>query len=52
MITPKSLETMPERVPNLRGTHLIANAGHFVQQEQPDPVNDVLIRFLRSELGS
>jgi len=52
MITPKSLETMPERVPNLRGTHLIANAGHFVQQEQPDAVNDVLIRFLRSELGS
>jgi pimeloyl-ACP methyl ester carboxylesterase len=52
IITPKSLETMPERVPNLRGTHLIANAGHFVQQEQPTAVNELLLAFLRSELGS
>lgn len=52
MITPKSLETMPDRVPELRGTHLIANAGHFVQQEQPEAVNDALLAFLRSELRS
>jgi pimeloyl-ACP methyl ester carboxylesterase len=51
IITPKSLETMPERVPNLRGVHLIANAGHFVQQEQPEAVNEVLLAFLRTELG-
>jgi len=48
IITPKSLETMPERVPNLRGTHLIPNAGHFAQQEQPAAVNDRLSEFLKS----
>jgi pimeloyl-ACP methyl ester carboxylesterase len=46
MITPKTLETMPARVPNLQGTHLIPNAGHFAQQEQPDAVNDALLAFL------
>ena len=50
IITAKSLETMPERVPNLRGTHLIANAGHFAQQEQPEAVNAALVDFLRGEL--
>ena len=50
IITPKSLETMPMRVPNLRGTHLVENAGHFVQQEQPEAVNEALLEFLRSEL--
>jgi len=51
IITPKSLETMPGRVPKLRDMHLIANAGHFVQQEQPDAVNEALLRFLRGELS-
>lgn len=52
MITPKSLGTMPDRVPNLRGTELIPNAGHFAQQEQPQAVNAALLDFLRSELGA
>jgi len=39
---------MPTRVPNLRGTHLIPNAGHFAQQEQPEAVNDALLTFLAS----
>jgi pimeloyl-ACP methyl ester carboxylesterase len=51
IITPKSLETMPDRVPNLRGTHLIAEAGHFAQQEQPKAVNELLLAFLRGELS-
>jgi pimeloyl-ACP methyl ester carboxylesterase len=46
IITPKSLETMPARVPKLRGTHLIPSAGHFAQQEQPTPVNEALLAFL------
>jgi pimeloyl-ACP methyl ester carboxylesterase len=49
IITPKSLETMPNRVPNLRGTHLIPGAGHFAQQEQPEAVNEALLGFLRGE---
>jgi pimeloyl-ACP methyl ester carboxylesterase len=46
IISPKTLETMPTRVPNLRDTILIPNAGHFAQQEQPDPVNKALQNFL------
>lgn len=48
MITPKSLETMPDRVPDLRGIHLIADAGHFAQQEQPQAVNARLLEFLET----
>ncbi len=46
IITPKTLETMPKRVPNLRGTHLIPNAGHFAQQERPNALNPPLLSFL------
>jgi pimeloyl-ACP methyl ester carboxylesterase len=46
IITPKTLATMPARVPNLQGSHLIPNAGHFAQQEQPEAVNDALLTFL------
>ena len=48
IITAKTLETMPARVSDLRGTELIPGAGHFVQQEQPRAVNDALLKFLRS----
>lgn len=47
IITPKTLETMPARVPNLEGTHLIPNAGHFAQQEQPAALNPLLLTFLK-----
>ncbi len=48
IITPKTLETMPERVSDLRGIELIPNAGHFAQQEQPEAVNRHLLGFLNS----
>jgi pimeloyl-ACP methyl ester carboxylesterase len=48
IISPKTLETMPARVPNLRGTHLIANAGHFAQQEAPQALNPPLLTFLKT----
>jgi pimeloyl-ACP methyl ester carboxylesterase len=28
------------------GTHLVGGAGHWVQQEQPEEVNKLLIAFL------
>jgi pimeloyl-ACP methyl ester carboxylesterase len=31
------------------GCHLLDGAGHWVQQEQPDRVSDLLIRFLRQQ---
>ena len=46
IVTAKSLETMPERLTDLRGIELIENAGHFAQQEQPEAVNEALLRFL------
>jgi len=46
IISPKTLETMPTRVPNLRDTILIPNAGHFAQQEQPNHLNKALLNFL------
>jgi pimeloyl-ACP methyl ester carboxylesterase len=48
IVTPKSLETMPNRLTDLRGTHLIPNAGHFAQQEQPETVNALLLEFLKA----
>jgi len=48
LITPRTLETMPSRVTDLRGIELLADAGHFVQQEQPETVNRHLLGFLTS----
>ena len=31
----------------MRGVHLIDGAGHWVQQEQPDRVGQLLLEFLR-----
>lgn len=45
--TPGSLERMRERAcTRLLGTHLIDGAGHWVQQEEPERVSDLLLRFL------
>ena len=33
---------------NMLGCHLVHGAGHWVQQEQPEAVNRLLLRFLRS----
>ena len=33
--------------PHWRGAHLVDGAGHWVQQEQPDDVNRLLLEFLR-----
>ncbi len=36
-----------QNVPNLKELVLVPGAGHWVQQERPNEVNDALIRFLR-----
>jgi pimeloyl-ACP methyl ester carboxylesterase len=36
---------------NYRGTHLIDGAGHWVQQEQPEALTNLLLDFLRSVAG-
>jgi pimeloyl-ACP methyl ester carboxylesterase len=48
--TPGSLERMRESAcTRMLGTHLIDGAGHWVQQEQPEKVVDVLLQFLRQQ---
>ncbi len=45
---PGAIEAMAERVcTDFRGVHLVEGAGHWVQQEQPDAVVDLVLRFLR-----
>lgn len=46
---PGALETMEIRASiDYRGTHLIKNAGHWVQQEQPDAVLEVIWTVLET----
>ena len=33
----------------MAGCHLIEGAGHWVQQEQPERVSELLIEFLQSQ---
>jgi hypothetical protein len=37
---------------HVEGVHLIEGAGHWVQQEQREPVNTVLLDFLRPPRAS
>ena len=50
--TPGALEAMRNRVcMQMSGVQLIDGAGHWVQQEQPERVSELLIRFLREQPG-
>jgi len=42
-----AVERQQEWLPGLTGTHLIEGCGHWVQQERPDEVNDLLVGWLR-----
>jgi pimeloyl-ACP methyl ester carboxylesterase len=49
--SPGALEIMQTRAcSDFRGVHLVPGAGHWVQQEQPDAVVELTLRFLRGEL--
>ena len=48
MIPPEALDIMKRRVPGLRGIEIVPDAGHFVQQEQPQAVNAAIVKFLDS----
>lgn len=40
------VDALPRTVPGHRGTTIVPNAGHWVQQEAPGIVNEVLLDFL------
>jgi pimeloyl-ACP methyl ester carboxylesterase len=47
---PGAIERMQESAcTRMRGCHLIDGAGHWVQQEQPERVSELLIEFLREQ---
>ena len=35
-----------ETLPELRGSHILPGTGHWVQQERPDDINNLLLGFL------
>ena len=46
--SPGNLEKMRTTVcTHMAGVHLLAGAGHWVQQEQPEKVSELLLQFLR-----
>ena len=46
--SPGALERMQTSAcTDMRGVHLLDGAGHWVQQEQPEQVNGLLLEFLR-----
>ena len=47
---PGNFERMQEGAcPQMLGCHLIDGAGHWVQQERPERVSELLIEFLRRQ---
>jgi len=47
---PGSVEGMQEKAcTRMLGVHLIDDAGHWVQQEQPEQVSELLVQFLRHQ---
>jgi pimeloyl-ACP methyl ester carboxylesterase len=51
MIRPDALDILRSRSRDLRQVSIIADAGHFVQQEQPDATNIAILSFLESVRG-
>ncbi len=41
------IEGLPRMLPGLRGSHILAGAGHWVQRERAAEVNELLIAFLK-----
>jgi pimeloyl-ACP methyl ester carboxylesterase len=48
MIRPDAIDIMRSRCADLRQVDIIPDAGHFVQQEQPDATNAAISRFLET----
>jgi len=42
------IDAYPQTLPGLRGCHVLEGAGHWIQRERADRVNELLLGFLRS----
>jgi len=48
--TPGAFESMQKAAcTQMESVHLVGGAGHWVQQEQPEAVTQLLLRFLRNQ---
>lgn len=45
VVAPQHIEAMRRHVPDL-DLHMLENCGHWTQQEQPDAVNELILRWL------
>ena len=43
-----AISRFPNTLPALRGSHILPGCGHWVQQERPSEVNDLLLEWLKS----
>jgi pimeloyl-ACP methyl ester carboxylesterase len=43
----RAIEHFPETLPGLRGSHILPECGHWVQQERADDVNQLLVGWLK-----
>ena len=43
-----AVDKFSHTLPGLRGSHLLDGAGHWIQRERPEAVNELLVGFLRS----
>ena len=41
------LAALPQVLPGIRGPHILAGGGHWIQRERASEVNDLLIAFLK-----
>jgi len=48
LLAADSYKNLENHVANLYKKHLIPGAGHWIQQERPKEINELLIDFLRS----
>ncbi|HEX7535468.1 MAG TPA: alpha/beta hydrolase [Dermatophilaceae bacterium] len=50
--TAAAIAAFPTTLPELRTSRLLESAGHWVHQERPDEVNELLVAFMRENLGA
>lgn len=43
----RAFDNLEEAVPNLKKKALVPDAGHWIQQERPEEVNELILEFLR-----
>ena len=42
-----AIATFSRTLPGLRGSHVLSGCGHWVQQERPREVNELLVKFVK-----